>query len=355
MARGDALFRQWELIKVLQTHRFGVSTEELCARLECNKRTVQRDLGVLHDIFPISHEQRDRGKRYWKLAPNTIESEQLQLTMTEMLSLFLSQQLLLPLAGTQFGDGLQTTIQKIRALLPARALTYFEGLDESFFIKSLANHDYSRQDKEIRILNEAILNQKIVRVTYGSVSKGRQTVSEFHPYGIVLLHASLYCIGYLTCYREVRTLKVSRIQGLTRLDKGFEKPTDFSLAGHSRGAFGVFQTQKTREFRVEFTGWAATNVREMRWHPSQKVVQDDGDTLAATFDLGNTVEFKRWILGFGRCARVLAPKHFADEVHIELQQAAVHYEARGAKRQKTKTVFNRQETQKTRKTQKAQN
>ncbi len=134
MARGDGLFRQWELIKMLQAHRFGVSTEEIAARIECNKRTVQRDLAILQDIFPISFERRDRGKRFWKLTQNALESETLQLTMTEMLSLFLSQQLLLPLAGTQFGDGLQTALQKIRTLLPTRALTYFDGLDESFFI-----------------------------------------------------------------------------------------------------------------------------------------------------------------------------------------------------------------------------
>jgi proteasome accessory factor B len=325
MARGDNLFRQWELIKVLQAHRFGVSTEDLCARLECNKRTVQRDLGVLQDIFPISYEQRDRGKRFWKLDNNTIESEQLQLTMTEMLSLFMSQQLLLPLAGTQFGNGLQTSLQKIRALLPARALTYFEGLDGSFFIKNLANHDYSGQDKEIRILNEAILSQKCVKVIYRSASKGRETISEFHPYGMVLLHASLYCIGYLACYKEVRTLKVARIKGLTRLEKCFEKPVDFTLDGHLQGAFGVFQTQKPRKIRVEFTGWAATNVREMQWHPSQKITNDGKDAVVATFELGNTVEFKRWVLGFGCHATVLAPKELAEEVRHELKQAHGNY------------------------------
>lgn len=325
MARGDALFRQWELIKVLQAHRFGVSLEELCARLECNKRTVQRDLNVLQDIFPISHEQRDRGKRFWKLAHNTVESEQLQLTMTEMLSLFLSQQLLLPLAGTQFGDGLQTAVQKIRALLPARALTYFECLDESFFIKSLANHDYSGQDKEIRIINEAILSQKVVKVIYRSASKGREVISEFHPYGMVLLHASLYCIGYLACYDEVRTLKVARIKGLTRLEKTFEKPADFSLAGHFQGAFGVFQTGKKQKIRAEFTGWAATNLREMQWHPSQQIAKDAGEKVVATFELGNTVEFKRWVLGFGRHARVLAPKDLVDDLRDEHRQAHALY------------------------------
>jgi proteasome accessory factor B len=325
MARGDGLFRQWELIKVLQAHRFGVGTEELCARLECNKRTVQRDLGVLQDIFPISYEQRDRGKRFWKLAHNAIESEQLLLTMTEMLSLFLSQQLLLPLAGTQFGDGLQTALQKIRALLPARALTYFNGLDGSFFIKSLARHDYSGQDKEIRILNEAILSRRCAKVVYRSASKGRQVISEFHPYGMVLLHASLYCIGYLACYKEVRTLKVARIKGLTRLEKSFEKPDDFTLDGHLQGAFGIFQTHKPRKIRVEFTGWAATNVREMQWHPSQKIIKDGKDMVIATFELGNTVEFKRWLLGFGRYLRVLAPKELAADLREELRHAHARY------------------------------
>jgi len=325
MARGDGLLRQWELIKILQAHRYGVSSGEIAARLECNKRTVQRDLGVLQDIFPISYEQRDRGQRFWKLAPGTVESDQLQLTMTEMLSLFLSQQLLLPLAGTQFGDGLQTALQKIRALLPTRALTYFDGLDKSFFIKNLANHDYSGQNKEIRILNEAILQQKVVRVSYHSASKGREVISEFHPYGMLLLHASLYGIGYLACDEEVRTLKVARIQGLTRLNKTFDKPVDFSLVSHLQGAFGVFQAGKKQKIRAEFTGWAATNVREMQWHPSQKLTRDAGDKVVAAFELGNTVEFKRWILGFGGQARVLAPPSLVQDVLQELRRAVQQY------------------------------
>jgi len=277
---------------------------------------------VLQDIFPISYEQRDRGKRFWKLAHDVVKSETLQLTMTEMLSLFLSRQLLLPLSGTQFGDGLATAIQKIRALLPTRALRYFEGLDESFFIKNPASHDYSGQDKQIRILNEAILNRKAVKVVYHSASKGRDVISEFHPYGMVLLHASLYCIGYLACYEEVRTLKVSRIKGLTRMGKTFDKPEDFSLAGHFQGAFGVFQAGKKQKIRVEFAGWAATNVRETRWHPSQKLIKDDGEKVVATFELGDTVEFKRWILGFGRYAAVAHPKSLADEIRREHQAAA---------------------------------
>lgn len=326
MARGDTLFRQWELIKVLQAHRMGVSTEELCRRLDCTKRTVQRDLTVLADILPITHEDRERGKRFWRLARNTIESHDLQLTVTEMLSLFLSQQLLRPLSGTQFGDGLDTAIQKIRALLPARALSYFEGLDRSFFIKNLANHDYSDHDKEIRALNEAILGSRVVRITYRSASRGQEVISEFRPYGMVLLQASLYCIGHLACYDEVRTLKVARVQRVVQTAAQFERPADFSLAGHLRHAFGVFKAGAAQSIRVEFTGWAATNVREMQWHPSQRIVKESGDTVLVQFELGNTVEFKRWVLGFGHHAMVISPKPLAEEIRAEFVASLCRYD-----------------------------
>ena len=158
-----------------------------------------------------------------------------------------------------------------------------------------------------------------MKVIYRSASKGREVISEFHPYGMVLLHASLYCIGYLACYDEVRTLKVARIKGLTRLDKAFERPGDFSLAGHFQGAFGVFQTGKKQKIRAEFTGWAATNVREMQWHPSQKIIKDGGEKVVATFELGNTVEFKRWLLGFGRHARIVSPKALVEDLREEIQ------------------------------------
>ena len=63
MARGEPLIRQWNLLKALQAHRFGIGTDELAARLECTKRTVQRDLNVLQQSgFPISYEARDFGK-----------------------------------------------------------------------------------------------------------------------------------------------------------------------------------------------------------------------------------------------------------------------------------------------------
>jgi predicted DNA-binding transcriptional regulator YafY len=47
MSRGEPLIRQWNLLKALQAHRLGIGANELAERLECTKRTIQRDLSVL--------------------------------------------------------------------------------------------------------------------------------------------------------------------------------------------------------------------------------------------------------------------------------------------------------------------
>jgi predicted DNA-binding transcriptional regulator YafY len=327
MARGEALFRQWELLKTLQAHRFGLDLDALAERLECTRRTVQRDLDALGDLFPIQYQRRDFGKRFWHLSPRFIESEKLQLSLPEMLSLYLSQQLLAPLAGTPFGDGLATALEKIKAILPAEALDYFAGLDEAFVIKNLAREDYSGMGEQIKCLNEAIQHEQVVRIEYHSASQNRTVTTQLHPYGMVLLAASLYCIGYLAEYDEVRTLKVSRFQSVRPTGRSFEKPADFSLSAHMAGSFGVFSPGRTRTVRVAVTGWAATNVREQRWHESQRIVEDGAEQLLVEFRLDSTVEFKRWILGFGRFARVLQPDDLAGEIRDELRAAAEGYDS----------------------------
>jgi len=330
MARGESLIRQWNLLKALQSHRFGISSDELAERVGCSKRQVLRDLNVLQEVgFPISYEQRDYGKRFWKLSAHFIEREELMLTMTEMISLFIGQKLLAPLDGTQFGSGLATALEKIKVLLPSKALAYFEDLDNTLMVKSMAYHDYSAQNKQISIINSAIFNERVLKLTYKSANSKQAHQITYHPYGLVFMGVTLYCIGYAEQYDELRTLKINRILGVEMTDQTFERPTSFSLQTYTQGSFGIISSGKTQTIKVKFTGWAATNVREHRWHHSQKIVRDTQDSLVATFDLTDTTEFKRWLLGFGRHVVVLAPRKFQAEITSDLSSALAEYTSRG--------------------------
>lgn len=70
---------------------------------------------------------------------------------------------------------------------------------------------------------------------------------------------------------------------------------------------------------MEFSGWTAVNVREIQWHPSQRILKDKGGKITARFENTSTYEFKWWILGYGRFARVLSPASFAEEILVEVQ------------------------------------
>ena len=118
MSRGEPLIRQWNLLKAMQAVHYGLSADDLATRLECSKRQVLRDLKILQELgFPVSFEERDFGKRYWKLSAHFIESDKLVFSLTELISVYLSQKLLAPLVGTQFGEGLASLLDKIKAML----------------------------------------------------------------------------------------------------------------------------------------------------------------------------------------------------------------------------------------------
>ena len=53
MARGEPLIRQWNLIKALQAHRFGISADQLAARVGCSK-TPQEDSQTSTGLFSQS-------------------------------------------------------------------------------------------------------------------------------------------------------------------------------------------------------------------------------------------------------------------------------------------------------------
>lgn len=327
MSRGQSLMRQWNLLKALQSVYFGISADELAIRLDCSQRQILRDLKILRQLgFPISFEQRDFGKRFWKLSRHFIESDRLLFTPTELISVYLSQKLLSPLSGTQFGEGLASLLEKIKAMLPAPTLEYFSKLEEHLLVKSAVFNTYAAHDKVIRLLTRAVQDSQTIRIIYQSIRHPQPYETLYQPYGLVFFDGDLYCIGWMERYDEIRTLKVSRILSAESTGQSFRRPADFSLVRHVQDSFGIFsESAAPRKIRIRFDGWAAANVRETRRHPSQTILKDSGDTLIAQFEITPTVELLRWILSFGSKARVLSPRPFVQKVEKELQQMLQQY------------------------------
>jgi len=64
MAKANQLARQWQVLRILESFRYGISIEDLAEKAQSSRRTIERDLAALREIgFPVSCESRDFGKK----------------------------------------------------------------------------------------------------------------------------------------------------------------------------------------------------------------------------------------------------------------------------------------------------
>ena len=340
MARGELILRQWNLLKTLQTRGEGIPLRQLAEEFSVSERTIQRDFEILAELgFPIEHEDDEYGKRFWKMPADFFRTGPLVLSLTEAVSLHLADQLLTPLAGTHFAEGLQSVLEKIRNLVPVKALDYFSQLDESIYVRRIGVTDYSSQADTIRTLSDAAQQEKSVEITYRSLWRGDQYVTRLDPYGMVYSSGDLFVVGRSHRADAVRILKVTRVLAAEATAERFERPAGFSLERQFRDSFGITQSGgEPVEVVAKFYGPVAGLVEERLWHESQELrwlpaadtlfeqAPDEPEALLATFRLANMVEFKQWIKGYGDEAEVLRPDWLRDEMKTELAAAARRYD-----------------------------
>jgi len=339
MARGELILRQWNLLKMLQTRGEGLALREIAETLEVSERTVQRDFEILQELgFPIEFQEDEYGKRFWRMPHDFFRTGPLVLGLTEAVSLHLAERLLDPLAGTLFADGLGSVLDKIRSLVPARALDYFAELDKRVHVRRIGTTDYTAHADTLRVLTEAIRRERTVSVTYRSFWRQEQYVTGFDPYGLVYFDGDLFVLGRSPRADGLRILKVARVAAVETTSEEFERPADFELEAHFRTSFGIVHTSAAPvEIVAKFTGSAAALVSERAWHESQRLawldanatlfdeIPDEPEAVLATFQLAEMVEFKRWIKGFGAEAQVVRPEWLREEVRSELMAAAANY------------------------------
>jgi len=324
--RGDQLARQWRLIQLLARRRYGVGLDELAAELECNKRTVYRDLDALQYAgFPVTSEKRD-GRVFYRLL-ESFELGEAPFTPDELLALAFGEDLLRGLAGTVFHDSIHSALAKIRTSLGPELQAFLARMRESFRVLPGPHKRYAEASETIRTLNEAVLERTTVHIAYTTGRTGETSERELDPYRVWYRSGALYVIGHDHKSGEVRTFAVDRI-GSARLGGAhFEVPADFDFEARTASAFGVV-ADPAEPVRIRFAQRWALYVQEHEWHPSQRFepAGDGGVELAMEVGIGD--ELRGWVLSFGAGAEVLAPASLRDDVAAELARAGERYGSR---------------------------
>ncbi|MEW5795746.1 MAG: YafY family protein [Candidatus Zixiibacteriota bacterium] len=162
------------------------------------------------------------------------------------------------------------------------------------------------------VLERAISEQRSVDLEYDSLEHGltRRLVD---PYFIIFRRHAFYFVGYCHLRRDFRTFRIDRLRSLTTTETKFTRRKEISASDYFAGSWELHHGEPV-EVVVEFQGRASRVVTDSRHHPSETIERLDNDRIRYRVIVNGTDEIRRWLLGFGADAVVIAP----DELRREL-------------------------------------
>jgi len=325
MGQSESLVRQWTMLRLMASRRFGTTVIEMAREAQVSEKTIRRDIKVFQTAgFPIEEQKGDFGKKTYALP--AWHQPPLAFTFDEALALYLGRRFLAPLAGTFFWEAAHRAFRKIRATLGKNALDYIERLSPSIHQTTFGASDYTSKANEIDELMVAIEDRKPLVMTYQPERATEPVEYEIYPYALVFHKASLYLIAWSRDSKGIRHFKVDRLVKIEQSSTlAFEPPKDFDIYQHLSGSFGIYQGSGSIHVKVRFSPKVARYVTESTWHSSQKLNLGRDGFLDVTFDLSTTAEVRQWLMSFGAEVEVLEPEELRSEIINQLMRQLKMY------------------------------
>src|SRR5207249_8865057 len=114
----------------------------------------------------------------------------------------------------------------------------------------------------------------------------------------------------------VRIFAVERMRSVELTRTRFDVPASFDAEKYLAGAWGILRGDLVT-VRVVFARGLARYIRERVWHPSQKLRDLPDGRLEMALQVADTLEVRRWLLGYGIEAEVVAPGHLRERLRVE--------------------------------------
>jgi predicted DNA-binding transcriptional regulator YafY len=324
MARGDQLARQWKIFQTLVTSRYGKSVTDLAKNLECHQRTVYRDLKALEAAgFPI-YTENENGKNIWCLLDSARKPMPIPFTPPELMALYFGSDVLKVLKGTVFYDSLESLLKKVKSSIPPESAKYLSRVEKSLHTRPGPYKNYGKFRNVIEQIGDAVLQRRVVEITYYTMSRKKETQRKVAPYKIWFHNGGFYLIGHCRWRDGIRIFAVERIKKIHLTDDTFEIPEQFDVDEFMRGSFGVYHG-KPVNVRILFSAGIAEYIKEKIWHETQKLHDNPDGSVLFEANVACTNEIKAWVMRWGAKAIVLEPEELRDEIRAETVEMLAVY------------------------------
>lgn len=310
----DTLLRQWHLLRMIPRYPQKITARSLHEKLlveqfDVTRRTVERDLLGLSEMFPLVSDERSKpyGWSWSKDAavfnlPGLSHSEALTLAMVEQhLSSLLPSSTLSQVqphfkAAKQHLNNIpqneraRSWLNKVRTVPPTQPL-----LPPS--IKSAVQHT----------VYESLLADKQLEIKYLKRGEDKTVEYRIHPLAAVQRGSITYLYCRVFDYEDLRMLALHRIQSATMLEDAAKVPAGFSIdEAIASGKFGFGEGKQIR-LEAMFCNGAGDHLYETPLSSDQTLTELEDGNVRLVATVADTPQLAWWLLGLGDGVEVLKP------------------------------------------------
>ena len=329
--RGKNLIKLLKTLELLSNPE-GTTIEEVGAQLNVDRRSVYRMINVIEELgfplyddkIPLEKEKRWKlEESYLKKLPN-MKVPDVHLTLLEIISLYLLRSEASLLKGTELEKHTKSAFGKFSMFLPKDAFSKLNKIKALFVSASKFVKDYSGKEEIIGQLMDAMLKNETCYLTYHSFYDDKIKNFKVDPLHFFENDSGLYLLVNTTTFGDIRTLAVERIQEITKTGSSFEYPEDFDPEELLESAFDIVYEDPVK-VKIWFSAEQARYIKERKWSKTQEIIDQEDGSIILSMETSGWWDVKRWVLSYGKGAKVLEPEAFRMEIAEELKAAGSVY------------------------------
>jgi predicted DNA-binding transcriptional regulator YafY len=277
-----------------------------------NIRTVQRDLELLlNDLQYLRSEQSGKSVIYSiieEYAPSTAISAK-PLIENDELSVHFLKAHLKNYKNTPFASKINQLLVEINKDYPGDVIPD----DFLYWNRSIGEYDYSSYANILKILVDAIVNKKWIKVQYQKVGATTKRFHEVFPLRIFNYNNGLYLVAYYPKYKSFINFKIEFIYSLAEPEVQYEIPKhDFDFEDYFKNRFGVMEGE-IKDIKLRINKGYEGYFERRNWHQGSKFSTQNGYRILEMKSPIN-IELYSFLLSKNTMITVLEPKELKVEM-----------------------------------------
>jgi predicted DNA-binding transcriptional regulator YafY len=291
--------------------------DEITAQgFEVDRRTLQRDLKSLANLFPIESDgNKDIPGWFWRKDAEKLELPEMEPSVAltfRMVKLFLEK--FMP----------PTTLHELQP--------YFDYSDK--VLSHLPHNHLTNWDAKVSLLSRSQpllspeVGEEVLSTIYQALLSDQQFKAHYqprgeeprdyviNPLGIVAVDQVLYLVGTLWDYQDVKQFAIHRFKSVELLDEPAKEVPEFSLRDYIRAGHFEYLVNDEADMislKLKINAGLYIHLSESRLSEDQ-VIKKECEDFILTATVKNTQQLRWWLMGLGLGVEVLEPQNLRKEL-----------------------------------------